>query len=70
VAFRCADDYTESLDMATALHPKLCWRPNTPRNRSRIRSVSRAKWVTAIEVTDDFPDTFWRKQAFNWFAGL
>jgi DMSO/TMAO reductase YedYZ molybdopterin-dependent catalytic subunit len=29
-----------------------------------------AKWVTAIEVTNDFPDTFWRKQGFNWFAGL
>jgi hypothetical protein len=26
--------------------------------------------VVKWDVTDDFPDTFWRKQGFNWFAGL
>ena len=41
----------------------------------RLRTATKlgfknAKWVTAIEVTNHFPDTFWRKQGFNWFAGL
>ena len=29
-----------------------------------------AKWVTGIEVTNDFQETFWSKQGFNWFAGI
>ena len=29
-----------------------------------------AKWIKAIEVTNDFRETFWSKQGFNWFAGI
>jgi DMSO/TMAO reductase YedYZ molybdopterin-dependent catalytic subunit len=29
-----------------------------------------AKWVTAIEITNDFPHTFWRRQGFKGFAEL
>jgi DMSO/TMAO reductase YedYZ molybdopterin-dependent catalytic subunit len=29
-----------------------------------------AKWIKAIEVTNDFTETFWSKQGFNWFAGI
>jgi DMSO/TMAO reductase YedYZ molybdopterin-dependent catalytic subunit len=83
VAFRCADDYTESLDMATALHPQTMLATKYAKEPIgdpfgfplRLRTATKlgfknAKWVTAIEVTNDFPDTFWRKQGFNWFAGL
>jgi DMSO/TMAO reductase YedYZ molybdopterin-dependent catalytic subunit len=41
----------------------------------RLRTATKlgfknAKWVTAIEVTNDFPDTYYRKEGFNWFAGI
>jgi DMSO/TMAO reductase YedYZ molybdopterin-dependent catalytic subunit len=41
----------------------------------RLRTATKlgfknAKWVTAIDVTNNFPDTFWQKKGFNWFAGL
>jgi DMSO/TMAO reductase YedYZ molybdopterin-dependent catalytic subunit len=83
VAFRCADDYTESLDMATALHPQTMLATKYAKEPIadpfgfplRLRAATKlgfknAKWVTAIEVTNDFPDTYYRKQGYNWFAGI
>lgn len=83
IAFKCADEYTESIDMATALHPqtilatKYAKQPITDpfgfplRLRTSTKlGFKNAKWVTAIEVTNEFPDTFWHKQGFNWFAGI
>ncbi len=83
VAFRCADDYTESIDMASALHPQTMLATKYAREPIadpfgfplRLRTATKlgfknAKWVTAIEVTNDFPDTYYRKQGFNWFAGI
>jgi hypothetical protein len=29
-----------------------------------------AKWITAIEVTNTFPSTYWSAQGFNWFSGI
>ena len=83
VAFRCADDYTESLDMPTALHPQTMLATKYAKEPItdpfgfplRLRTATKlgfknAKWVTAIEVTNDFQETFWSKQGFNWFAGI
>jgi len=83
VAFRCADDYTESLDMASALHPQTMLATKYAREPIgdpygfplRLRTATKlgfknAKWVTAIEVTNEFPDTYYRKEGFNWFAGI
>ena len=28
------------------------------------------KWVTAIEVTNTYPEGYWEKLGFNWHAGL
>jgi DMSO/TMAO reductase YedYZ molybdopterin-dependent catalytic subunit len=83
VAFRCADGYTESLDMASALHPQTMLATKYAREPIgdpfgfplRLRTATKlgfknAKWVTAIEVTNDFPDTYYRKEGFNWFAGI
>jgi DMSO/TMAO reductase YedYZ molybdopterin-dependent catalytic subunit len=83
VAFRCADDYTESLDMPTALHPQTMLATKYAREPItdpfgfplRLRTSTKlgfknAKWVTAVEVTNDFQETFWSKQGFNWFAGI
>lgn len=83
IAFRCADGYTESLDMATALHPQTMLATKYAREPIadpfgfplRLRTATKlgfknAKWLTAIEVTNDFPDTYYRKEGFNWFAGI
>jgi DMSO/TMAO reductase YedYZ molybdopterin-dependent catalytic subunit len=83
VYFHGADDYTESIDMAAALHPQtiLATRyANEPiadpfgyplRLRTSTKlGYKNAKWIKAIEVTNSFTETFWSKQGFNWFAGI
>lgn len=83
VAFKCADDYTECLDMATALHPqtilatKYAKQPITDpfgfplRLRTSTKlGFKNAKWITAIEVTNRFTGTYWSERGFNWFAGI
>jgi DMSO/TMAO reductase YedYZ molybdopterin-dependent catalytic subunit len=83
VYFICNDDYTESIDMATALHPqtilatKYAGAPITDpfgyplRLRTSTKlGYKNAKWVKAIEVTNDFRETYWSERGFNWFAGI
>jgi DMSO/TMAO reductase YedYZ molybdopterin-dependent catalytic subunit len=83
VYFICNDDYTESIDMATALHPQTILAtkyagdvladpfgfPMRLRTSTKL-GYKNAKWIRAIEVTNDFRETFWSKQGFNWFAGI
>jgi DMSO/TMAO reductase YedYZ molybdopterin-dependent catalytic subunit len=83
VYFICADDYTESIDMPTALHPQTILATKYAGDTLadpfgyplRLRTSTKlgyknAKWIKAIEVTNDFRETFWSKQGFNWFAGI
>ena len=28
------------------------------------------KWITAIEVTNEYPGGYWEDRGFNWFAGI
>jgi DMSO/TMAO reductase YedYZ molybdopterin-dependent catalytic subunit len=83
VYFICADDFTESIDMACALHPQTILATKYANEvladpfgfPLRLRTSTKlgyknAKWVKAIEVTNDFRETFWSKQGFNWFAGI
>ena len=83
VYFICADDYTESIDMATALHPQTILATKYANDiiadpfgyPLRLRTSTKlgyknAKWIKAIEVSNDFRETFWSKQGFNWFAGI
>ncbi|HTV35466.1 MAG TPA: molybdopterin-dependent oxidoreductase [Xanthobacteraceae bacterium] len=83
VYFICNDDFTESIDMASALHPqtilatKYAGSPITDpfgyplRLRTAIKlGYKNAKWIKAIEVTNTFRETFWSKQGENWFAGI
>jgi DMSO/TMAO reductase YedYZ molybdopterin-dependent catalytic subunit len=83
VYFICNDDYTESIDMPTALHPQTMLAtkyagdiladpfgyPLRLRTSTKL-GYKNAKWIKAIEVTNDFRETFWSKQGFNWFAGI
>ncbi len=83
VYFICNDDYTESIDMATALHPQTLLAtkyagdiladpfgyPLRLRTSTKL-GYKNAKWIKAIEVSNDFRETFWSKQGFNWYAGI
>jgi DMSO/TMAO reductase YedYZ molybdopterin-dependent catalytic subunit len=83
VYFICNDDYTESIDMATALHPQTILAtkyagevladpfgyPLRLRTSTKL-GYKNAKWIKAIEVTSDFRETFWSAQGENWFAGI
>ena len=83
IGFRCADGYTESLDMPTALHPQTILATKYAREPItdpfgfpiRLRTSTKlgfknAKWIVSMEVTNDFPDTYYRKEGFNWFSGI
>jgi DMSO/TMAO reductase YedYZ molybdopterin-dependent catalytic subunit len=83
IAFHCADGYTESIDMATALHPQTILATKYAKEiltdpfgfPLRLRTATKLgfknpKWLNAIEVTNEFPDTYYRKEGFNWFSGI
>lgn len=83
VAFHGHDDYMESIDMASALHPqtilatKYAGAPITDpfgfplRLRTAVKlGYKNPKWIRAIEVTNTYQEGFWEKQGFNWFSGL
>ena len=83
VYFVCNDNFTESIDMASALHPqsilatKYAGAPITDpfgfplRLRTAVKlGYKNAKWIRTIEVTNTFRPTFWSKQGENWFAGI
>ncbi|MGA8934663.1 MAG: molybdopterin-dependent oxidoreductase [Pseudolabrys sp.] len=83
IAFRCADGYTESIDMPSALHPQTILATKYAKEPIadpfgfplRLRTATKlgfknAKWVVAMEVTNTFPDTYYNKEGFNWFSGI
>jgi DMSO/TMAO reductase YedYZ molybdopterin-dependent catalytic subunit len=83
LAITCADGYTESLDMATALHPQTILATKYAREPItdpfgfplRLRTATKlgyknAKWITAIEVTNTYPSSYWADRGFSWFAGI
>src|SRR6202008_3727417 len=72
VAFKCADDYTESLDMPTPLHPQTILATRYAREPItdpfgfplRLRTATKLgfknpKWITAIEVTNQYRGGYW-----------
>ena len=82
VGFRCADDYTSSIDMATALHPQtiLAFRfadqilppkygfPMKLRVPTKL-GFKNPKHIAALFVTNDYPGGYWEDQGYNWFSG-
>lgn len=83
VGFKCFDDYTSSIDMATALHPQTLLATKYAREPMadpfgyplRLRTSTKLgfknpKWITAIEVTNTNPGGFWEDAGFNWHSGL
>ena len=83
VAFKTADDYPSSIDMASALHPQTLLATHYAgeplpdpfgfplRLRTSVKlGYKNPKWVTAIEVTDAYPGGYWETRGFSWFAGI
>ncbi len=83
VAFRCADDYSGSIDMATALHPQTILATKYAKEPItdpfgfplRLRTATKLgfknpKWITSIEVTNRYPGGYWEDRGFNWFSGI
>jgi DMSO/TMAO reductase YedYZ molybdopterin-dependent catalytic subunit len=83
VAFRCADDYYGSIDMATALHPQTILATKYARQPItdpfgfplRLRTATKLgfknpKWITAIEVTNTYRGGYWEDRGFNWHSGI
>jgi DMSO/TMAO reductase YedYZ molybdopterin-dependent catalytic subunit len=83
VYFICADDYTECIDMPTALHPQTILAtkyageaitdpfgyPLRLRTSTKL-GYKNAKWIKAIEVSNEFRETYWSERGFNWYAGI
>jgi len=82
IGFECADDYSTSIDMATALHPQtlLTFRfadellppkygfPMKLRMPTKL-GFKNPKHITAMVVTNDYPGGYWEDQGYNWFSG-
>jgi DMSO/TMAO reductase YedYZ molybdopterin-dependent catalytic subunit len=80
----CADDYYESLDMASALHPQslLCYemydQPLTRQHGAPLRlcvptkiGYKQAKYLTSLRVTDVVPRAgYWEDQGYPAYYGL
>ncbi len=84
VTVECADDYYESLDMATALHPQtmLCYemygQPLTREHGAPLRltiptkvGYKQAKYLTDLKVTNVLSRVgYWEDQGYSEFYGL
>lgn len=84
ITVSCADDYYESLDMATALHPQtlLCYemydQPLTREHGAPLRlniptkiGYKQAKYLTGLQVTNVLGKVgYWEDQGYSEFYGL
>lgn len=83
VAFKCADGYSGSIDMATALHPQTILATKYAKEPIadpfgfplRLRTATKLgfknpKWITSMDVTDRYPGGYWEDKGFNWFSGI
>jgi DMSO/TMAO reductase YedYZ molybdopterin-dependent catalytic subunit len=84
ITVSCADDYYESLDMATALHPQtlLCYemyeQPLTREHGAPLRlqiptkiGYKQAKYLTELKLTHVLDKVgYWEDQGYSWFYGM
>jgi DMSO/TMAO reductase YedYZ molybdopterin-dependent catalytic subunit len=82
VGFDCFDDYSSSIDMASALHPQTILAldfEQSPLNPAwgapvRLRIPTKLgfknpKNIAAITVTNEYPGGYWEDLGYNWFSG-
>jgi DMSO/TMAO reductase YedYZ molybdopterin-dependent catalytic subunit len=83
INFICAEGYSTSIDMPTALHPQTQMTfkfadqilPVAYGFPMKIRIPTKLgfknpKYVTEMYVTNDYPGGYWEDQGYNWFSGL
>jgi DMSO/TMAO reductase YedYZ molybdopterin-dependent catalytic subunit len=83
VWFKCAEGYTNTIDMPTALHPQTQMSfkfdhkilPRAYGFPMKIRIPTKLgfknpKYVVAMEVTNVDHGGYWENQGYNWFGGL
>lgn len=82
VSFQCADDYSTSIDMRTALHPQTLLALSSdgqqllPKYGFPLRLIvptklgyKSPKHIVAMEVTNTYRGGYWENQGYNWFSG-
>jgi DMSO/TMAO reductase YedYZ molybdopterin-dependent catalytic subunit len=83
VWFRCAEGYSNTIDMPTALHPQtqMTFRyaddilpvkygfPMKIRIPTKL-GFKNPKHVVALDVTNEDMGGYWEDQGYNWFSGL
>jgi DMSO/TMAO reductase YedYZ molybdopterin-dependent catalytic subunit len=83
VWFRCAEGYSTSIDMATALHPQTQMTfqfdgqilPRKYGFPMRVRIPTKLgfknpKYVMELAVTNKYLGGYWEDQGYNWFSGI
>jgi len=83
VGFECADDYSTSIDMATALHAQTLLaltydgQPLPPKYGFPMKlrmptklGYKNPKHIEAIFVTNTNPGGYWESRGYNWFGGV
>ena len=82
VSFQCADDYSTSIDMPTALHPQTLLTltydgqvlpakygfPMKLRIPTKL-GYKNPKHIVAMTVTNTYSGGYWENQGYNWFGG-
>jgi len=81
--FKCAEGYTNTIDMPTALHPQTQMTfkydhkllPRAYGFPMKIRmppklGFKQPRYVVAMEVTNPDHGGYWENQGYNWFSGL
>lgn len=82
VSFQCADDYSTSIDMPTALHsqtqltldydgqtlPLKYGYPMKLRMPTKL-GYKNPKHIAAITITNTYTGGYWENQGYNWFGG-
>jgi DMSO/TMAO reductase YedYZ molybdopterin-dependent catalytic subunit len=86
VLFESADKYTDSWDLASALHPQtllvypMNGQPLPVENGALLRLAApiklgykQSKWVTKISFVNQIPrggKGYWEEQGYEWFGGI
>lgn len=83
VAFRSTDDYTSSIDMATALHSQTILATQYAdkplelpfgfpmRLKTPLKlGFKQPKWIVSLEVTNEYRGGYWEDNGYNWFSGV
>lgn len=82
VGFRCADRYSTSIDMPSALHPQTLLTLDFPGPPGETKygyplklrvptklGFKNPKFIAEIFVTNDYPGGYWENLGYNWFSG-